>query len=89
MAERDRDSDGSTDPKPADGIDGNPVPIPPPRFLQITSLVLGLVAVGAGATGKEGLLFIFCGLSVLFNAASLLFEGARVTTAQRGRTRQR
>lgn len=76
-------------PKPMDGAEGGTVPVPPvpprPLFLQILSLILGLIAVIGGFAGAEGVLFIFCGLSVLANGASLLFEGA--TTAARAQRR--
>lgn len=87
-------ADGSTipvprNPKPMDGADGTTIPVPPvpprPRYLQMLSFALGLVAVIGGFAGAEGVLFIFCGLSVLANGASLLFEGA--TTAARAQRR--
>jgi hypothetical protein len=76
-----------------DGVDGSPIPVPPvpprPRYLQIASFALGLVAVLGGFAGAEGVLFIFCGLSVLANGASLLFEGTTTSAAQTAARAQR
>ena len=74
------------DPVPADGVEGGGFPVPPrPRPLQWASLILGIVAVGAGLLGNEGVLLISCGLSVLANAASLLLEGRKTSGVARRR----
>lgn len=51
-----------------------PRPSPPPATFQILALVAAIAGVIAGLLGYDSVLLIFCGLSAVFIAISLLVK---------------